>query len=156
MRTGLPLLPLLLFLLLVATAGCARQEETAPGAGGGNATALMSDSTAVQLQVVSYRDPESMARGLSYRDSLCPQCGMLFVFGENGPRSFWMKDMLFPLDMIFLDSNYTVVDVAGSMEPCGTVCTPYTSRGKAQYVLEVNAGFAAAHGVEPGKKLQIK
>lgn len=149
MRKGmLTLLPLLL--ILAVAAGCAQQP-----AGTGTGTAFMPDGTSVQLEVVSYKDPAGMAQGLSYRDSLCPQCGMLFVFEKAGPQSFWMPDMRFSLDMIFLDEEFKVVDVAQNMEPCGEVCVPYQSKQYAMYVLEVNGGFVEAHGVEEGQRLRI-
>jgi len=148
MRKALALLPILL--ILAAVAGCAQQP-----AGTGTGTAFMPDGTPVQLEVVSYKDPAGMARGLSYRDSLCPQCGMLFVSEKAGPQSFWMRDMRFSLDMIFLDEHFAVVDVAQNMEPCGAVCIPYQSKREAMYVLEVNGGFAEAHALEEGQGLRI-
>ena len=153
MKTAPAFLPLLL--ILAAAAGCAGQAEAGPGGAGTTGTALMPDGTLVQLEVVNYTNPAGMAQGLSYRESLCPQCGMLFVFKEAGLRSFWMRDMRFPLDIIFLDEEFAVVDVARNMEPCGGVCIPYQSRHDAKYVFEVNAGFAGEHALEEGKRLQI-
>jgi uncharacterized membrane protein (UPF0127 family) len=140
------LAPVSFLLLLVAAAGCIQEAR-------GNGAAVMPDGVAVALEVV--KDPISQAHGLSGRESLCAQCGMLFVSGKPGPQSFWMKDMNFRLDMIFLDENFVVVDVAPGMRPCGKVCIPYHSQSDAQYVLEVNAGFAEAHGVDVGKRLEI-
>lgn len=78
---------------------------------------------------------------------------MLFVFGDSAPRSFWMKNTALPLDIIFIDDNGTVVNVAATTTPYSE--TPIPSAGPARYVLEVNAGFAAAHGIGPGAKVEL-
>src|SRR3989338_4508503 len=76
------------------------------------------------------------SKGLMFRESLCENCGMLFVYDENGERSFWMKNTLIPLKIIFIDENFIVTDVENA-EPCKTdVCDNYNGYGK--YVLEVN------------------
>ncbi len=156
-KTLLAVLPFIL--ILAVAAGCAQQASgnaaASQNAGAVTGTARMPDGTSVQLEIVSYKNPGTMAQGLSYRDSLCPQCGMLFVFEKPGLQAFWMPDMRFSLDMIFLDENFRVVDVARGMEPCGEVCIPYQSKHDAKYVLEVNGGFAAAHGLEEGQRLRI-
>lgn len=76
--------------------------------------------------------------GLMFRESLCPDCGMLFVFKEEGLYSFWMKNTLITLDMVFIDANLTVVDVLHAVPCTGDVCESYTPGKKALYVLEVN------------------
>ena len=113
----------------------------------------MPDGTAVQLEIAL--TPQEHAHGLSDRESLCEQCGMLFVFDDTSQRGFWMYRMHFALDVIFLDENYTVIDVAYDMQPCKAECIVYRSREGAKYVLEVNAGFADAHGVEKGGRLLL-
>ncbi len=83
--------------------------------------------------------PEMM-RGLMYREELCEDCGMIFVFDADREHSFWMKNTLIPLEMIFINSAGVVVDVL-SAEPC-TIdpCEHYTPKDKAKYVVEVNNG----------------
>lgn len=84
----------------------------------------------------------SRARGLMGRESLSKNEGMLFVFGDEAPRSFWMMNTLIPLDIVFIAANKTVVDVQ-TMEPCkADTCRTYASRAPAKYALEVNAGGA--------------
>ena len=72
---------------------------------------------------------------------------MLFIFDEQSPKTFWMKNTKIPLDMVFLDSNWTVVEIKRDVPPCfEDPCERYTSL-PAQYVLEVNAGAAREIGV---------
>ena len=83
-------------------------------------------------------EPLEMQEGLMFREELCDNCGMIFVFGSEMEHSFWMKNTLIPLDMVFIDSNSVVVDVLHA-DPCySDPCTHYVPKDKAQYVLEVN------------------
>ena len=69
----------------------------------------------VGVEVVSKED--DMARGLMYRTSLGPDKGMLFVFPDSEIYQFWMKDMHFSLDMIWIDENHKVADVSADISP---------------------------------------
>lgn len=85
--------------------------------------------------------PEERWRWLMFRENLAENAGMLFVFEKEDFYSFWMKNTLIPLDMIWLDENLKIVDIL-SAEPCKTEnCPSYIPRGKAKYVLEVNQGL---------------
>lgn len=100
--------------------------------------------------------PEKQRRGLMFRSSLGENEGMLFVFPDEQQRTFWMKDTLIPLDMIFIDSSGTIVDVKKSVQPCkADPCPTYTSKQAAQHVLEVNAGFSDKYGVEEGSVVTV-
>ncbi len=100
-------------------------------------------------------------RGLSYRPSLAPDTGMLFVFPRPGVQNFWMKDMHFPLDMIWISANGTV---AGFVQdaPAPASSTPlwnlpiYTSPAGVQQVLEVNAGTVARDGIRVGDAVTVR
>lgn len=83
---------------------------------------------------------EKRARGLSFRQSLAGNRGMLFVFASKGRHSFWMKDMLFPLDIIWLDENYQAVFIKENAQPCQGECPSLVPDKEAKYVLEINAG----------------
>ncbi|MBS3148467.1 DUF192 domain-containing protein [Candidatus Woesearchaeota archaeon] len=86
--------------------------------------------------------PDEHAHGLMYRESLPSGRGMLFVFDEEQPRAFWMKNTYIPLDMVFIASNGTVVEVKRDVPACKEEsCVSYRSL-PARYVLEVNAGEA--------------
>jgi uncharacterized membrane protein (UPF0127 family) len=99
---------------------------------------------------------EEIRNGLSNRESLDDDRGMLFVFAEPGEPAFWMKDMKFPIDIIWIQ-NDRVVDIAPNLPVvAGEFLSTYTPREPANYVLEVNAGFAAEHRIEVGDKVDIR
>ncbi len=91
--------------------------------------------------------------GLMYRNHLGESSGMLFVFREPDVLSFWMKNTEIPLDMIFADANRRVVWIVAKAQPYSTY--PVGPATAAQFVLEVNGGFAEDHGVEVGDRLDF-
>jgi len=107
------------------------------------------------VQAELARTPEERARGLGGRASLEQDAGMLFVFPNEQPRAFWMKDTRFPLDFVWISADRRVVGVAENAPPPapGTPdadLTLYTSDAPVLYVLEVNAGAVASAGVRAG------
>ncbi|WP_339113024.1 DUF192 domain-containing protein [Thioclava sp. GXIMD2076] len=90
-------------------------------------------------------------RGLMYRESMPEDAGMLFVYPDEGPRSFWMRNTLIPLDMIFIDAAGMVVSVHENAIP-GDL-TPISSGADARFVLELNGGRARADGISRGTVL---
>ncbi len=97
------------------------------------------------------------ARGLMFRKSLGQDEGMLFIFPDAQYRTFWMKNTLIPLDILFLDSNLTIVDIKKDFQPCQQdPCSVYTSQLPASYVLEVNAGFVSENMVKIGELVMIE
>lgn len=99
---------------------------------------------------------EKQALGMMFRDSLKEGHGMLFLFPNEAPRSFWMKNCRIPLDIFYFDAELALVSVSENTPPCRTErCPSYPSAGPAQYVLELNAGMAAELGVQPGDKLEL-
>lgn len=88
-------------------------------------------------------------RGLSGRAGLAADQGMLFVYDEPGLRSFWMKDMNFPIDIIWIGKDRRVIDVDAGVRPDSYPQT-FQSPAPAQFVLEVNAGMAEHQGIVPG------
>lgn len=99
---------------------------------------------------------EERSQGLMYRESLPENAGMLFIFNEEAPRTFWMKNTLIPLDIIFIGADM-VVDQVTTAQPCATEqCPIYPSVQPAQYVVEVNAGFAHEHGIAAGDTVEIR
>jgi YVTN family beta-propeller protein len=99
-------------------------------------------------------DREEFPRGLMFRNHLPWNAGMLFAFNEEEPQTFWMKNTLIPLDMIFVDSSSKIIDIKENVPPCEQEeCPNYTSIEPAQYVLEVNAGFVQEKGVKIGDRL---
>lgn len=134
----------MLLSLILGTACTQNLPTTRVQIGGVNVLAEIADS-----------DMEK-AIGLMNRTSLGENNGMLFIFDDERTRSFWMKNTLIPLDMIFIAANGTIVDVT-TMQPCKSLfCESYRSKQPAKYVLEVNAGFSEEHGVEVGDSVDIK
>jgi uncharacterized membrane protein (UPF0127 family) len=97
------------------------------------------------------------AKGLMNREELFSDSGMLFVFDEPKPQSFWMANTLIPLDIIWIDSHKKVVGVAKSAQPCREKnilqCETFSSNTPVKYVLEVNAGWFDANGLKIGDTL---
>ena len=101
---------------------------------------------------------ETRTRGLMERSSLPADQGMLFIFEVAQPLSFWMFNTLIPLDIIFADAERRITSIYGAVPPCRPPlrCPTYTSRGLAQFVLEVNAGTVAKAGIGIGDELRWK
>ncbi len=89
-------------------------------------------------------------KGLMFRHDMPENQGMLFVFPAEAERGFWMKNTYIPLDMFFMKSDGTIVKVHKGAIPRDL--TVIYSEGKAQYVLEVNAGVADKFGIKAGDK----
>lgn len=94
-------------------------------------------------------------RGLSGTAGLGESEGMLFLFEYPGRMAFWMKDMRFPIDIIWIGSDWKVVDITHDLAP-ETYPQTFSPLSDAQYVLEVNAGFAERHGIAVGRSVLLK
>ena len=92
--------------------------------------------------------------GLSGRESLGVDEGMLFVFDDPGRYAFWMKDMKFPLDIIWFNQNGVVVNVERDITP-ESYPKPFINQSNATYVLEMKAGMAEKFGLYLGSKVKI-
>ena len=107
---------------------------------------------AVSVEIVATE--AKIERGLMYREHLPPDEGMLFLMREERIWSFWMRNTLIPLDMIFIAKNMTIAGIVENAEPrtdtLREVDTP------SLYVLEVNAGYCAAHKVAAGAKVRFE
>ena len=101
------------------------------------------------------------ARGLMFQDQLPFDQGMLLVFNEDDRRSIWMLNMLFPLDVFWIDSDGRVVHIEQDIPPCKTAvetvtCPSYKGAGQdAKYVLEVSAGFIEKYNITTDSVVQI-
>ena len=90
-------------------------------------------------------------QGLMFRQKMDEDKGMLFIFPDMQPRSFWMKNTLMPLDIIYVDADKTIVSIQKNTTPLSEQELP--SEGKAQFVIEVNAGFADRYGLKAGDRV---
>jgi len=99
---------------------------------------------------------EDRAMGLMFRPSLPSDHGMLFLFGESDFHTIWMKNCKFPIDIVWLDEERRVVDVAPSVPPCkADPCPVYRPIQRARYVVEMNAGQAAKEKVARGAAVEF-
>jgi len=98
--------------------------------------------------------PALRERGLSSYTGLGPEEGMLFVFPQDGAYSFWMKDMLFPIDILWIDADGHIVHIERSVSPKSYPAS-FTPDSPARYVLEVPAGFSEEHGLTAGESTLV-
>lgn len=103
---------------------------------------------AFRVEIVA--TPETRARGLMFRKKLARDEGMLFVYPEPAPASFWMRNTLIPLDIIFADARGEILNI---IEARPLDETPLPSAGPTQFVLEIRGGLAAELGVGPGDRI---
>lgn len=100
--------------------------------------------------------PYLLSKGLSNRSELCPNCGMLFIFGSESTQSFWMKNTLIPLDMIFINASGQVTEIfTATPEPGKNDFNLSIYQAPAKYIIELNAGTAAKIGLKPGDFLDL-
>lgn len=100
---------------------------------------------------------ESREQGLMNRTAMAADHSMLFVFSDDEPRTFWMKNTLIPLDIIYFDKDRKLVSMQLNAQPCkADPCALYPSDGSARYVLELNAGTAGKLGLKVGEPLAIE
>ncbi len=117
-------------------------------------TVTVADENGTELGSVDVRIADTRAKrytGLSDTESLGPDEGMLFVHDEEDQHSYVMRDMSFPLDIIFIDANGTVVQIFHAGVDGENA--PYEARGK--YVLETNRGWANQTGIGTGDTVEI-
>ncbi len=107
----------------------------------------------IELVVEVAETADQRRDGLMGRTELRDGHGMFFIFDSPNRLSFWMKNTLIPLDVIFFDENGKYVS-STSMVPCeADPCQKYSAEGDALYALEVGAGFLGRVGVEEGWRL---
>jgi uncharacterized membrane protein (UPF0127 family) len=100
---------------------------------------------------------DKRTKGLSGVENMSENQGMLFIFNYPSKQGFWMKEMMFPLDIIWLDSNNSVIHIQKKLQPCTSVlfCSVYSPSSDAKYVLETISGFTDLHSVNEGDKIKI-
>jgi len=106
---------------------------------------------AVRVEVVS--TPPTIQRGLMFRQNLALDAGMLFLMEEERDHTFYMRNTLIPLDMIFIGRDMTIAGIVENAEPRTETLRQV---GKPSlYVLEVNGGWTRSHQVVPGAKVRF-
>lgn len=121
-----------------------------------NTVHLKLGSTDYSLEIA--KTIPQQTQGLMNRTALCPNCGMIFVFGFDMVQTFWMKNTLIPLDMIFVDKNGKIDTILTAIPQPGIAdsqLTLYKSHSPVRYVIELNAGDAQKLSLRPGDILSL-
>jgi len=105
----------------------------------------------INLSIALAKTPAQQRKGLMKVNKMDEFQGMLFIFHKEDHRIFWMKDTYIPLDLIFLNKNKVIVGIVENNKPMSE--KNIKIKKKAQYILELNAGFVKKYGVELGDKL---
>ena len=100
-----------------------------------------------QLRVEVAASDEKRQNGLMFREGLEQNAGMLFIFEDSVPRSFWMKNTSIPLSIAYLDESRRILNIE-DMNPHDLKGVP--SRGPAKYVIEANKGWFEENNISPG------
>jgi uncharacterized membrane protein (UPF0127 family) len=104
------------------------------------------------------RTVPQQARGLMYRTSLCADCGMVFVSAFEYLQTFWMKNTLIPLDLIFLDRNGVVLNTLTAIPQPGvpdSQLKQYRSVSPSEFVIEINAGDVVKLSLKSGDIIDL-
>lgn len=119
------------------------------------AVAVLQSGHEFSLEVAA--TPEERARGYMFRERVGPREGMLFLFEDSGAHDFWMKNCRTSLDIVWLDEQWRVVDLAESLPPCPDdgPCPTFAPTAPARYVLEFAGGTARAEGLARGQSVVI-
>ena len=140
-RRSRALLPVLFIVLAACRAEAPRVCITPAG------------TTPVCVRVEVVRTPAARQLGLMYRPRLAHDRGMLFVFDDERPRHFTMRNTLIPLDMLFIDTRSRIVGLVEHARP--QTPGPYGPDASARYVLEVVGGFCRQHQVRIGDRVDL-
>lgn len=133
----------ILFLFVISP----KRGETKP-----EAPSVTIDNAVFSVEVV--RTAEEQMRGLGYRDTLCENCGMLFLFDRPEKIGFWMKEMRFPIDILWIrDGTIVHIERAVSHTDQQTV---YTPQEPADSVFEINAGMSDRHRIHVGSTVSFR
>ncbi len=121
-----------------------------------NSITIFTQVGPMKINVEFAKTPEELQKGLMNRASLPKDSGMFFVFPDEETRSFWMKNTLIPLDVIFISSTGRVNEIT-TLVPCQEteICQSYNSKTPAQYVLEINAGAAEKLKIMEGDTVEL-
>jgi uncharacterized membrane protein (UPF0127 family) len=141
----------LLVLPLLLIGGC-KDDKMAANPGQGALLSVVTASGQQQNFTVEIAlTPQEMARGLMNRTEMAKDAGMIFWFGDEAERGFWMKNTYIPLDLIFIRRDGTIGHIHENAKPMDE--TSIRSNGPAAAVLEINGGLSKTLGIAPGDKV---
>lgn len=154
-----PITPLLLLALLLPLAACGGDRDAgfadtatgdAPSLPPRGMAWVIFDTDTVLAEVAA--TPEAREQGLMFRTEVPDGTGMIFVFEDMAPRSFWMRNTFVPLDIAFMDMDHRIVDIQ-QMEPETDELTE--SAAPAMFALEVRAGWFEEMGIAEGDRARL-
>jgi uncharacterized membrane protein (UPF0127 family) len=118
-----------------------------------------STNNQIKLNVEKAQSYSELEKGLMNRTFLDKNSGMIFIFRSPQVLQFWMKNTLIPLDIIFVDSDFRIINIEQA-EPCsdstGKTCSSYYSARQAIYAIEANKGWSKDNNVNPGDLIDTK
>jgi uncharacterized membrane protein (UPF0127 family) len=135
------------------SAGQRQTSTTAPGEAAPATVVVDTGERKVSFHVELARTDPERERGLMYRDRLAPDAGMLFLFERPSVQTFWMKNTLIPLDMVFIGADLSIVGVVANAQPL--TLTPRGVGEPSQYVLEIGGGLASRLGIRDGGRVEL-
>jgi len=147
---------LLLVLIVLMLGGCGSGKDTAAAGREELSRITLPDGQQIRAELLTTAVQQQI--GMMYREALPQDQGMLFVYPQPQAVPFSMHDVNMPLDLVFLGPDRRVVELVESAEPChgpSGNCRVYGGHASAQFVLEINGGAAARHGVRLGAVLSF-
>ena len=136
--------------LIIFLIGCGNVSDNAH-----NKIFIDNGEKLIKVNVEIADDDEERENGLMFRQKLNENEGMFFIFDSEDFLIFWMKNTLIPLDIIFIDEDFEIVDVKYAMPCKEEPCELYKSSKPAKYVLEVNENFTRKNGIKIGDNIRI-
>ena len=105
----------------------------------------------IEYRIEVAKTPAQMQRGLMFRDNLPADQGMMFIYVPARPARMWMKNTILSLDMLFVDEDGIIINIAENTTPYSI--DTISSAGPVRAVIELNAGQAATHGILAGDRV---
>jgi len=149
------LAPALVLALLFSNASCGDSSNVVTAAPAKRPTAILENADGKELRVaLEVADNDATRRrGLMWRQSMPDSHGMLFIFPYEEIQSFWMKNTLIPLDMMFINSEHEIVGIVHEAEP--RTLESRRVEKPSTYVLEVNGGWVRKNKIRSGQRVRL-
>ena len=137
-------------LLVIFLIGCARKIDNSF-----NEISIDNGKNLIKINVEVADDDNEKITGLMFREKLEENSGMLFVFDSENYQTFWMKNTLIPLDIIFIGKDFKIIDIKTAVPCKKDPCALYRPSEPAKYVLEVNGNFTIENDIGIGDKIAL-
>ena len=110
----------------------------------------------IKLNIEIADDNQERQKGLMFREKFDDNNGMFFIFDKQNYQTFWMKNTLIPLDIVFIDKDFKIFDIKNAIPCKADPCALYKSSMPVLYVLEANSNFTARNDIKVGDKIIFK